>query len=191
MPPEAWYESYVKPWHPELARVGMCVLSQVISASSCERNWSAHWHIHTKISNRLYPAATKQEACLYLLKLVATTRDADKLRCLLGTMKMLRFCTGCLLLPGGPGQALGAKAPRSLVAHFHTRHLALVAALQFCVPLPALLISSKMSGLCMWASTGVWSMLKSEEVKWSREDLNLFQWLLCLPIDLLNARQNS
>ena len=26
------------PWHPELAKVGMRVLSQVISASSCERN---------------------------------------------------------------------------------------------------------------------------------------------------------
>ena len=38
MPPEAWYEMYVKPWHPELAKVGMRVLSQVISASSCERN---------------------------------------------------------------------------------------------------------------------------------------------------------
>ena len=37
MPPEAWYEMYVKPWHPELAKVGMSVLSQVISASSCER----------------------------------------------------------------------------------------------------------------------------------------------------------
>ena len=35
MPPEAWYEMYVKPWHPELAMVGMRVLSQVISASSC------------------------------------------------------------------------------------------------------------------------------------------------------------
>ena len=22
MPPEAWYEMYVKPWHPELAKVG-------------------------------------------------------------------------------------------------------------------------------------------------------------------------
>jgi hypothetical protein len=29
---------YLKRWHPELAMVGMCVLSQVISASSCERN---------------------------------------------------------------------------------------------------------------------------------------------------------
>ena len=33
MPPESWYEMYVKPWHPELATVGMCVLSHVISAS--------------------------------------------------------------------------------------------------------------------------------------------------------------
>ena len=23
MPPEAWYKMYVKPWHPELAMVGM------------------------------------------------------------------------------------------------------------------------------------------------------------------------
>ena len=36
MPPEAWYDMYVKPWHPELDMVGMRVLSQVISASSCE-----------------------------------------------------------------------------------------------------------------------------------------------------------
>ena len=35
MPTEAWYEMYVKPWHPELAIVGM--LYQVISASSCKQ----------------------------------------------------------------------------------------------------------------------------------------------------------
>ena len=38
MPPEAWYEMYVKPWHAELAKVGMSVLSQAISASSSESN---------------------------------------------------------------------------------------------------------------------------------------------------------
>ena len=38
MPPEAWYEMCAKPRHPELAMVGMRVLSQVISASSCERD---------------------------------------------------------------------------------------------------------------------------------------------------------
>ena len=45
-PIEAWYEMYVKPWHPELAMVEMRVLSQDISASSCERKLSAHGHIH-------------------------------------------------------------------------------------------------------------------------------------------------
>ena len=44
MPPEAWYEMYVNPWWQELAMVGMCVLSQIISSSAYERNWSAHGH---------------------------------------------------------------------------------------------------------------------------------------------------
>ena len=65
MPPEAWYEMYVKPWHPELAMVGMRVLSQVISASSCERNWSAHGHIQTKIRNKLSPETTEKLVYVY------------------------------------------------------------------------------------------------------------------------------
>ena len=40
MPPEAWYEMYVKALHRELAMMGMRVLSRVISA--CERGCSAH-----------------------------------------------------------------------------------------------------------------------------------------------------
>ena len=63
MPPEAWYEVHVKPRRPELAKVGTRVLSQVISASSCERTSSAHGQIHLKIRNRLDPATT----CLCLL----------------------------------------------------------------------------------------------------------------------------
>ena len=56
MPPEAWYdEMYVKPWNPEFAMVGMRVLS---SASSCERSWSAHGHIQTKIRNKLSTETT-------------------------------------------------------------------------------------------------------------------------------------
>ena len=35
---EAWFEMYLMPLHPELAIVGMRALSQLISASSCERN---------------------------------------------------------------------------------------------------------------------------------------------------------
>ena len=65
MTPEAWYEMYVKPWHPELAMVGMRVLSQVISASSCERNWSAHGHIQTKIRNKLSPETTEKLVYVY------------------------------------------------------------------------------------------------------------------------------
>ena len=81
MPPEAWYELYVKPWWPELALVGMRVLSQVISASSCERNWSAHGHIHSKIRNRLDPATTEKLVYVYSnSKIVAATRDADELK---------------------------------------------------------------------------------------------------------------
>ena len=59
-------------------------------------------------------------------------------RCLLGTMKMFRFCTACLLLPGGQGQALGAKGQRYRVAHFCSSHKALVTALLLCTPQPTI-----------------------------------------------------
>ena len=59
----------------------MRVRSQVISASSCERNWSAHGHIHTKIRNSLDPATTEKLVCVYSnRKMVAGTRDADDLK---------------------------------------------------------------------------------------------------------------
>jgi hypothetical protein len=57
------------------------VLSQVISASSCERNWSAHGHIHSKIRNRLEPATTEKLVYVYSnSKMVAATSDADQLK---------------------------------------------------------------------------------------------------------------
>ena len=57
------------------------VQSQVISASSCERNWSAHGHIHTKIRNKLEPATTEKLVYVYSnSKMVAATRDADELK---------------------------------------------------------------------------------------------------------------
>ena len=75
------YEMDFKPWHPELAMVGMRVLSQVISASSCERNWSAHRHIHSKILNRLEPATTEKLVYVYSnSEMVAATRDVDELK---------------------------------------------------------------------------------------------------------------
>ena len=55
--------------------------SQVISVSSCESNWSASRHIHTKICNRLDPATTEKLVYVYSnSKLVASTSDADKLK---------------------------------------------------------------------------------------------------------------
>ena len=79
MGPEEWYEMYVKPFHPELALVGMRVLSQVISASSCERNWSAHGHIHTEVRNRLAPATTEKLVYIYCNKkaVMAAARDDE------------------------------------------------------------------------------------------------------------------
>ena len=47
------------------------------------RNWSAHWHIHTKISNRLDPATVTTEKLVYVYsisKLVASTCNADQLK---------------------------------------------------------------------------------------------------------------
>ena len=76
-------KAYVKPWHAEMAMVEMHVLSQVISASSREPSWFAHGHIHSKIRNRLEPATTKKLVYVYSnSKMVAATRDADKLKML-------------------------------------------------------------------------------------------------------------
>jgi len=65
MPPESWYDQYVKPFFPELGRLGMRVLSQVIAASSCERNWSDHGHIHTDLRNRLAPERIEKAVYVY------------------------------------------------------------------------------------------------------------------------------
>ena len=71
----------MKPWHPELAEVAMRVLSQVISASSCERNWSAHGHIHSKIRNKLAPETTEKLVYVYSnRRLVSKICDSDELK---------------------------------------------------------------------------------------------------------------
>ena len=72
---------YVSPFHPELAMVGMRVLSQVISASSCERNWSAHGHIHSEVRNRLAPATTEKLVYIYSnRKALAAASQNDELK---------------------------------------------------------------------------------------------------------------
>ena len=91
-PFEAWYEMYVKPWHPELVMVEMRVLSQVISACSCERNWSAHGHIRSRIGNRLEPATTEKIVYVYSnSKMVAATRDANELRMLAWAVHLMKM----------------------------------------------------------------------------------------------------
>ena len=72
---------YIKPNHPELAEVAMSVLSQVLSASSCERNWSSHGHIHSKVRNRL--ASSSLEKLVYVYsnsKMVIKSRDDEELK---------------------------------------------------------------------------------------------------------------
>ena len=50
-------------------------------AESLNSNWSAHGHIHTKISNRRDPATTEKLVYVYSnSKLVASIRDANKLK---------------------------------------------------------------------------------------------------------------
>ena len=64
-----------------MAMVGMRILSQVIPASSCEQNWSAHGHIHTKICNKLGPETTEKLVYVYSnSKMAATVRNADELK---------------------------------------------------------------------------------------------------------------
>jgi hypothetical protein len=55
MPAHAWWSLYGG-GYPELQRVAIRVLSQVISASASERNWSTYGFIHSKSRNRLQPA---------------------------------------------------------------------------------------------------------------------------------------
>ena len=109
---EAWYEMYVKPWHPELAMMEMRVLSQDISASSCERNLSAHWHIHLKIRNRLEHATT--EKLIYFhsnSKMVAATRDANELKMLAWAVHQMKMhsCNVTASDPAAHGPAGGSQ----------------------------------------------------------------------------------
>ena len=49
-----WWATYSSQEVPELARVAVKVLSQTISASQCERNWSTFSLIHSRQRNRLH-----------------------------------------------------------------------------------------------------------------------------------------
>jgi hAT family C-terminal dimerisation region len=53
-PAHQWWDFYGR-GHPELSRLAVRVLSQVTSACSCERNWSAYDFIHSSRRNKLAP----------------------------------------------------------------------------------------------------------------------------------------
>jgi hypothetical protein len=55
MAPQAWWAQFGSST-PELQRLAVKVLSQVSSASACERSWSTFEFIHNKRRNRLDPA---------------------------------------------------------------------------------------------------------------------------------------
>ena len=55
--------------------------SQVISASSCKKNWSTHGHIQTKVSNKLSPETTEKLVHLYSnSKMAAAVHNAYELK---------------------------------------------------------------------------------------------------------------
>ncbi|XP_078149326.1 uncharacterized protein LOC144544653 [Carex rostrata] len=52
-PPAEWWNIYGREECPNLAHIAIRILSQTVSSSHCERNWSTFALIHTKTRNRL------------------------------------------------------------------------------------------------------------------------------------------
>jgi len=57
-PAHHWWDTYGAQ-HPQLRKLVVYILSQVSSACSCERAWSAYDSIHNKRRNRLSPARAR------------------------------------------------------------------------------------------------------------------------------------
>ena len=141
---------YVKPWHPELAMVEMRVLrlSQDVSASSCERNRSAHGHIHSKLRNRLEHATTEKLIYVYSnSKMVMLTNSRClhglcitwKCKAAISAMRQQVILRHTVLLAGhSPGEPRVAKSLSRLVAHFSRVAESRVAALQLGATRPTL-----------------------------------------------------
>lgn len=73
MPAHQWWSTYGG-GHPELRKLAVRVLSQVSSACSCERAWSAYDFIHNKRRNRL--SASRARDLVYVF---TNGRLVDKL----------------------------------------------------------------------------------------------------------------
>ncbi len=73
----------------------MRVLAQVVSASSCERNWSVHGHIHSKVRNKLAPATTQKLVYVYAnSNFVSEPRTSGDLHFFDRMIKKLTFTDG-------------------------------------------------------------------------------------------------
>ena len=84
------------------------VLSQIISAFSCEQNWSAHGHIHSKIGNRLEPATTEKLVHVYSnSKMVAATSYANELRMLAWAVHLMKVQRSIVTVTASDLAALG------------------------------------------------------------------------------------
>ncbi|KAF8065964.1 RNF32 [Scenedesmus sp. PABB004] len=75
-PAHQWWETYGQAW-PEAQRVAVRVLSQVASASSCERAWSAYDFIHNKRRNRLTPQRARDLVYVFTNTRLATKISAE------------------------------------------------------------------------------------------------------------------
>jgi hypothetical protein len=77
MPAHSWWQRYGSSC-PELQRVAVRVLSQVSSASSCERNWSNYDFIHNRKRNRLQPLRADDLVYVFSnLRLLNEVTDLD------------------------------------------------------------------------------------------------------------------
>lgn len=51
--PAEWWSIYARDECPALAPIAARILSQTVSSSQCERNWTTFTLIHTRVRNRL------------------------------------------------------------------------------------------------------------------------------------------
>ncbi|KAJ6852487.1 uncharacterized protein M6B38_255940 [Iris pallida] len=51
--PAEWWSTYAREDAPNLTRLAVLILSQTVSSSNCERNWTTFSLIHTRSRNRL------------------------------------------------------------------------------------------------------------------------------------------
>jgi hypothetical protein len=67
---------------PVLRKVALMVLSQPVSSSAAERNWSSYGFIHSKLRNRLTPARARDLVYVFTNRRLLNnmTRTADKRR---------------------------------------------------------------------------------------------------------------